>query len=274
VEGTTVSEEESVGLSTSFSIGYQYENDLFGIGFSAKTSFESSFDYYAAKSKSITTYHARTTGDGIDKVVFTTIPFDVYYYTVVSSPESADVGEVVTVNLPRESKDLGTSIEFFNANNGNNFDIDEEILKHTAGDVWSYPTAGEKNAIMDAAEEEIMGFVYRLESNEAMSVENTGDMTLGISIADVDESGTSMSFGTTFEWEAMAGGATVGGSIGFQYGHSYSISNEKETYYEGTVAGLDNEHFPDYAYDVGLFVYPYTYRGQTFMVINWWTEQW
>ncbi|MDJ0766656.1 MAG: hypothetical protein QNJ97_27025 [Myxococcota bacterium] len=101
---------------------------------------------------------------------------------------------------------------------------------------------------------------------------NTGSITLGISIATTAGVGISMGFSTTLNLGANIAGVSLGTSIGFQYGHTYSISIREETSFRGTIEGLDSAYFPEHAYDVGLFVYPKVYNDQTFLVMNWWTE--
>ena len=80
------SSERSMGVSVGFSVGYEWENDLAGAGGSAKATFEAQFDYYANQSKTRESWYSHTTAPGEDKIVFSTVPFDVYYYTIVSSP--------------------------------------------------------------------------------------------------------------------------------------------------------------------------------------------
>ncbi|MDJ0761744.1 MAG: hypothetical protein QNJ97_02050 [Myxococcota bacterium] len=273
--GTTVSERESLGFSSSLSIGFGLGQDLFGIGLGLSTNlyFRSYIDFFATRSLSLTLSFAYTTGAGMDKVVYTTIPYDVYYYEIVSSPEPENVGEIITVNLPRKNKAIGASIDFFNQNNGHFSDITREMIGHTAGDVLSYPTVDEKNEIMNEAEQETLDYTYRLESDEAMSVGNTGSITLGISLAASVGAGVSMGFSTTIGLGATIAGISLGTSVGFQYGHTYSITIRGETSFRGTISGLDSAYFPEHAYDVGLFVHPKIYNDQTVLVMNWWTEE-
>ena len=111
-----------------------------GIKVTSKTkrTFKASMDWTATASASIETTVSYSSGPGEDKVVFSSVPFDVYYYEVISSPDPKAVGETITINLPREPQTFSVSRTFFNDNNGEAMDIDERILPHTIGDPWSY----------------------------------------------------------------------------------------------------------------------------------------
>ncbi len=47
-----------------------------------------------------------------DAVVFTVIPFDVYYYKVVSSPDPADINKTVSINVPRKLSTYKVPVDF------------------------------------------------------------------------------------------------------------------------------------------------------------------
>ncbi len=270
-QASTVVEGQSLGVSIGFSVGFEYESDLFQSGVSAKTTFEAAFDFYANQSKTLETYHSDTTAPGTDKVIFTTVPFDVYYYTIVSSPRASEVGKRVTVNLPRQPQVTGSSIEFYNAHNGGGLDVDARILMHTAGDVWSYPSVDDRNRLLSEAEQKSPG--YQRLWNGPAQVRESGSSLLGLSTKQGSARGASMDFSTTFEFEGKTGGATVGTSVGFHYGHSWEFSSEQGAVFEGSVGAIPAPAFSEWAYCYGLMVYPQVLAGQRFVVLNWWTQQ-
>ncbi len=270
--GSTITREQSLGFSVGFSVGFSFEDPLFSSGFSAKTSFESAFDFHASQSSTVETYHSYTTAPGQDKVVFTATPFDVYYYTVVSSPDGDDIGRTVTVNLPRSPQMQGTSIEFFNAHNGGAQDVDEAILGHVLGDPWSYPTIEERDTILTEAERSTPGYARLW--NGPIRVDESGSNSLGLSTSSGSARGASMDFSVTFEFETTTpGGATFGSSVGFHYGHSYEFSTEEGAFYEGTVGAIPGAAYAEHAYCYGLMVYPRSTAGQRFVVVDWWTQR-
>lgn len=271
--GQTVEEEQSLGFTTGFSVGYEADFGIFG-GAEFTMTVEQSLDFIAGKSATIEKYHSYTTGPGEDKVVFTTVPFDVYYYTIVSSPAAEDVGRRVSINVPREPQTLSTTREFYNAHNGGSLDVDHTVLQHTPGDVWSYPTRAERDRLLGAAETRESS--YRRLWNGPMTVgEGSGYETLGISTTQGSSRGASMEFSVEFEFKAKSpGGATAGTSVGFQYGYSCTYSTEDTAFFEGTVGNIPAPAYTaENRYDFGLFVYPEATGGQKFLVMNWWTEQ-
>ncbi len=270
-ENNAVVLTKSLGFKVGFSVGYEYESDLFQTGVSAKATFESAFDFYTTESRAVETSVSYTTAPGADKVIFTTVPFDVYYYTIVSSPRPTEVGKKVTLNLPRKPQMMGTSVEFYNAHNGGGLDVNTAILKHTPGDVWSYPTIDDRKRLLSAAERDTPGYLQLW--NGPVKVDESGSNGLGINTTQGSARGASMDFSTEFEFEVKAGGATVGSSVGFHYGQTYETSTEQGAVFEGTVGAIPGAAYAANAYCYGLMVYPQVLQGQRFVVLNWWTQK-
>jgi hypothetical protein len=109
-----IEKTETTGFSVGFSVGYENE-DPFGISKSSfKVTVENDMDWISSRSSEIEKYIAYTSGPDEDKVIFTAVPFDVYYYTVISSPDSAEVGNTLSINVPREMQTLAVSRTFYN----------------------------------------------------------------------------------------------------------------------------------------------------------------
>jgi hypothetical protein len=259
-----VEETESTGFSVGFSIGYEYE-DPFGISkASFKITVEESLDWISSQSSKIEKYIAYTSGPDEDKVIFTAIPFDVYYYTVISSSDPSEVGEPMTINVPREMQTLSVSRTFYNSKNGDKPDIDNRVMNHTIGNVSSYPSIAERNALL-ASE--------GLYSTDSPVGVGSGSITVGIRTTQGQGTGTYSDFSVKVESEVGSGGFTVGASAGFHYGHEYTVTNTESTMYEGTVGDIPDAHYtPDKAYIFGLFTYPIEHQGQAFTVVNYWVE--
>ena len=257
-------ETESTGFSVGFSVGYEYE-DPFGVSkASFKITVENSLDWISCQSSEIEKYIAYSSGPGEDKVIFTAIPFDVYYYTIVSSPDPSERGNPMTINIPRKLQTLSVSRKFYNANNGDHPDIGETVLDHTIGNVWSYPTLAERDVLL--ADEGL----FSMESPVGVG---SGSITVGIRKSQAQGTGTYSDFSVKVESEVGSGGFTVGASAGFHYGHEYMITNTESTIYEGTVGDIPDVYYnPDKAYTFGLFAYPSEHGGQAFTVVNYWVE--
>ena len=219
---------------------------------------EESMDWISSQSSEIEKYIAYSSGPDEDKVIFTAIPFDVYYYTVVSSPDPSEIGKPMTINIPREMQTLSVSRTFYNTKNGDKPDIDGQVLNHTIGNVWSYPSLLERNALLTN------DGLYSIDSPVDVG---SGSITVGISTTQGQGTGTFSDFSVKVESEVGSGGFTAGVSAGFHYGHEYTVTNTESTMYEGTVGDIPDTHYSaDKAYIFGLFTYPFEHEEQTF---NW-----
>jgi hypothetical protein len=259
-----VEKTQSMGFSVGFSVGYE-SSDPFGIySASFKVTVESAMDWISSQSTEIEKYIAYTSGPDEDKVIFTAIPFDVYYYRVLAAPDASDVGKLLTVNVPREMQVLSVNRDFYNKHHGAGPEIDQRVLGHTIGDPSTYPGKSQRDTLTRN------GGLYSMVS--AVGV-GSGAITVGVQQSETEGHGTSFDFGVTIETEVGAGGVTMGSSFGFHYGYEYSVSNTEATIFEGTVGDIPAESYSgERAYSFGLFSYPLSLDGQQFTVVNYWVE--
>lgn len=215
-----------------------------------------------------------TTGPLEDTVVFSTIPYDVYTYTITSHPNASLMGEKLVVSLPRSPVTLQVERSFYNANvvHGGP-QIDESVFQHTVGDPNTYTTAAQKDQILAAYD--FFDFdTWGFEHGPATVGEGGGNTTLDINVA--QESGFGVGVGLDFEFEMKAtAGVVVGGfTVGVSTESAFQIIHGEESNYTGTVANLPPEHFAQNYYDWGLFTYTHDSHssGQHFEVINYWVE--
>jgi hypothetical protein len=261
---TGVESSSSIGFSVGFSIGYEWE-DIFGISkVSFKMTTTQAWSWMSSSSMEVSRSIAYNGGPDEDKVIFTAVPFDVYYYTILTSPNPEDVGNIMSVNVPREMQTLSVEREFYNSNNGDAPDVDETVLRHVIGDVDSYASPSERDALLEE---------WGLVSGESPVGVGSGSITVTVDLTEGQGSGTSYDFDFTIESEVGLGGVTMGMSLGFQYGYEYWETNSESTFFEGTVGDIPSASFtPDLAYTFGLFAYPFEHEGQKFTVVSYWTE--
>ncbi|HEY0469748.1 MAG TPA: VCBS repeat-containing protein, partial [Polyangiaceae bacterium] len=98
-----VSKENAVTLSASVSVGVSFEDRTFTqsaieIEATATVAATATRGTSYSLEKSVTF----TTGSMEDGVVFTTIPYDRYTYTIISDPRPELVGQTTTISVPRE----------------------------------------------------------------------------------------------------------------------------------------------------------------------------
>lgn len=265
--GSEVEKEKSIGFSVGYSIGYE-SSGPFGLwSASVKMSFESSFDWTATQSVSIDeSYTYSTTNE--DKVIFTAIPYDVYYYSVIQAPDPDMLDEVITVNLPRKPVTLPVERTYYNANNGQALDIDSTILTHSIGNPMSYPT--ENMATQLTA----LGGGEGILSTSMLTVgQGSGYTSIDMSVVNANGSGFAFDFSVTIEAEGGAFGFTAGTSAGFHFGESYSITTSEGMLYGGAVSNIPSEHWdPAMSFSWGLFSYRATLGSEKFVVVQYYTE--
>jgi hypothetical protein len=261
-----VEKTESTGFTVGFSVGYESE-DPFGISKSSfKVTVESAMDWISSRSSEIEKYVAYTSGPDEDKVIFTAIPFDVYYYTVVSSPDPSEVGNTLSINVPREMQTLSVSRTFYNERNDGNPDIDGRVFSHAIGKVASYPSDVERDTLLAS------GGLCCSTPPPTVGV-GSGYTTIGIRTSQGQGTGTYNDFSITVESEFGLGGVTFGMSAGFHYGFEYTVTNTQSTYYEGTVGDIPAVNYTTgMSYSFGLFTYPCSIDGKTFTVVNYWVQ--
>ncbi len=255
--------DDTAGFSVGFSVGYQTDFLFGSASFSVEV--DRSFDYTAFQSHSFETSLAYTTDGGQDLVVFSAIPFDVYYYTIVSSPTDAEVGQKFTLNIPRKPQVISSDPDFFNERTGpNGLKIDAALLGHTLGDPTTYPTKADMTAISQQPSALV---------GDLASVPQSGTQTSSIDNTSSSGYGAEMDLSVTYSWEVSAKtGPTVGGSVGFNYGHSYQITTSTTTTFSGTVGAIPKQNFADHGYGWGIMAYPQSLGNERFVRLDYWVE--
>ncbi len=203
-----------------------------------------------------------------DGVVFSSIPFDVYRYTILSHPDPELVGKEVTISLPRSPITVKVDRKLYNQSTpADAIKIDDSILQHTVGDVSTYPTRGQKNTLLN----QFSG----LES--ALVQVDQGSLTKDVSLEVSQERTTGGRLGGSFSLDVETTGATVmaGFGIGVAENSTLKITNGTSTIYQGFVGQIpDFGDFQANAFGFGLFTYLYKdpTSGAEFEVLNYWVE--
>ena len=250
--------QSTIGVSAGLSIGYSAPS-LFGLDEASwKLSFETSFDSISDHSVELEQTQTWTAGSE-DAVVFHVIPFDVYYYKIMSSPDPTDVGNLVTINVPRALNTYKVPVALYNATILNGAQVGPDVITHTVGDPSSYPSV---NACADASNTSgkvgstsllVDGdtWCYAVDSTLHSGV-GTGSVGFQIDRTDTFAAGKSQDIAVNFETEEGVGGLTFGQSVGFHYGYSYTVNTEQSYNFAGQVGDLpDSKH----GYDFGLMVH-------------------
>jgi len=146
---TTTGTTEGYALRTeaTATVGFKAGGEVFGVGLQAEgtlTVMRAASEQYE-RSYELTKTVTYSTGSMDDAVVFTTIPYDRYTYTILTNPDPELVGTQVVVSLPRKPITLIADRDYYNAHVVEGAtQIDDNYLHHVAGDPTSYPTTAEK----------------------------------------------------------------------------------------------------------------------------------
>lgn len=267
VSGTTTV-EQVLSVSASVSIGVNIDGGVITQSeLELRATMTATASQIQGTAYTLTQSVAYTSGPLEDSVVFTTLPYDVWTYTVVSHPDPAMVGQPIVVALPREPITLIAEREFYNSCLEEGVEpIGENVFQHTVGDLSSYPTVAEKNAIL--------GMYGGLQNGPQSVGQGTSQTELGLAVGEEYTSGQSLELGYEVSVEATAGTVLVGFSVGASAEDTLLVTSGTETSYTGSVGSIDAEHFAENLYSFGLFtyVYPDPITGREFEVVNYWVE--
>ena len=232
-------------------------------------------------------------GPGEDAVIFTSMKLDRYSYTLIrnTTGDSGIVGELIEIRLPRSTDVRILARNYYNASlTDNAYRIDENVFQHNPGDISSYPTASEKDIILDR-ERSILEDARLVQFEKLVSpkfdvVEALGGLEVGpvlvgqgggstdLSLEYTETSGKSnaLTVGTSFEAE-VAYGAKFTVEVGVEVGRTMSISHGNSALYSGSVDSIDEDLYVDNVYGFGLFSYLKRLGDYEFEVINFWVEE-
>ena len=261
--GSTTEHSNSLGITFGMSYGLGLSGGLTQSSFEAKAALEGSVNYFWGTSQETINAQAYQTSAGKDLVIFTSIPYDVYYYDVISSENPDAIGKTVTVNVPRKPNIHHLEREFYNEHNGKNLDI---VLGHTPGDPFSYPS--------NPSELTRSGGIH-LVSNTPMTVSGSGEIfTQTVQRTNSSTDGVTGEIDVKFETEAVVVGVLVGSSFGFHYGHEFSITVSDSTIIEGAVGDMFQEQFDlEKSYNWGVFLHEFQKDNIKFPVVNYWVTK-
>lgn len=212
-----------------------------------------------------------TSGSLEEAVVFTSIPYDVYRYDIVSHPDPELVGKQVVIRVPREPVTMIAERTFFNAALPSDATpIGANVFDHEPGDVSSYPSASRKNALRS----QYGGFAGLgfIEFGPTGVGQGSGDTELQIAVSNEISAGGSLGIEYEKNVETTAFGVVGGFSVGYGAEAALSITSGSQTTYTGIVGSISASDFAENAYAWGIFTYVQGLGGQEFKVINYWVE--
>jgi hypothetical protein len=277
-KGSGYGNESTIGVSAGVSIGYEAPNVFGTTKASWKLSFGFAMDWISTTIVSLTETKTWTAGNE-DAVVFQVIPFDVYYYRVVSSPDPADFAKPLSINVPRKLSTYKVPVSLYNASILNGPTIPATLLNHEVGKPATYPkvnacagaTGGGKFGDTDYLVDKT-SWCFASSSTSHVGV-GTGSVGFTISRTMMSTASVKQDYSVDFEAEAGAGGFVAGISAGFHWGYGYSVDASQSYSFAGTVADLpDTTH----GYDLGLMAHKGMLTGLNtsypVFLVDYWVE--
>ena len=272
---TTVDASLTVTVKAGVTTGFETEVNIpfvpVSAGVELKKTVTATASAWAGAAYTVEKTVTYTSGSLEDAVVFTSIPYDVYRYAIVSHPDPEFVGKQVVIRIPREPVTMIAERGFFNAALPSGATpIAGNVFDHTPGDVSSYPSASRKNALRS----QYGGFAGLgfLEFGPTGVGQGGGDTELEIAVSNEISAGGSLGIEYEKSVEVTGGGAIAGFSVGYGAEAALSITSGSQTTYTGIVGSISAADFAANAYQWGIFTYVQDLGDQEFKVINYWVE--
>jgi hypothetical protein len=263
---TTSERERSVTFSASVSVGVNLDGGLLTQSeFTLRDTLKAAATRTQGTAYELSKTILFTSAPTEDLVVFTSVPVDQYTFTILSHPDPTLVGERVVVQYPREPVTMQAERGFFNNAVPNNaVRIDETVFQHKIGNLASYPTNSQKNALL--------GLNNGLQVGPIGVGQGGGSTEVTLQVGTAISTGGALAIGYERNVEATAGGVLVGVSIGVEAERTWRITSGQSTTYTGVVGAIDAANFAANRYSFGLFTYVHRdpRTQQQFQVLNYW----
>jgi len=258
----TVSVKAGITVGVDASVNVPFVGDV-GVEFTATVT--ASASAWAGDSYTVEKTVTYSTGSLEDAVVFTSVPYDVYRYDILSHPDPDLVGKIVVIRIPREPVTMIAERTFFNdALPDTKLVIGANVFDHTPGDPASYPDPSRKNSLRS-----LHGGI---EFGPTGVGQGTGDTELQIAVSDEVSLGGSLGIEYEAEVKATAGVAIAGFTVGYGAEAALTITSGSQTTYTGTVGSIAAADYAANAYEWGIFTYVQQVGNQELEVINYWVE--
>ncbi len=261
LSGTSTSYSQSDGMAQSFgvtssstwsvSLGFE-ASDLFDVaGVAIKGTVAGAMASTDTKSTSTTYSTVYASGPEEDVLHFQALVYRSYEYEVLSSNNPALIGNYISLDIPIGSQSYLWTADFYETNfqgMPDVYQIDPSLRAHTVGQVASYPSRSDLETLVT----DNVGWIHPGNANVS---QGSTSIQLGIALNEEMTSEEQLEQTLSAELEFKVGFLTVGGSVGTGEGEVYSVTTSSETAYTGSVGGIDQASFNEWAYSWGLAVY-------------------
>ena len=273
-KSTSQSDSNKVGFKVGFSIEYEHEfsvplTSIKIAGWGFEVSVENSFSWEFGNTKTISTSKGFVNPAGQNSVVVTVVPYEVYFYKIVSSPNKDEIGKEISINTPYPPILKQIELNYYNAHNGAYPDIGNEILPHTIGNPKSYYPYSKLTELSNCIGSDELEL-----ATDKISV-GTGGGNSEQTIDIEEETSTTFSYELSAEFKIYAsiGDWTLGVNAGLSYGYTTSTSITTGTSIAGGVPNIPIAQYNntlDYQWALAAYSYklPADDADQKFVVVT------
>jgi hypothetical protein len=266
------SQGESYERTDTFKVGLEisYSEGLSGdLGFTLEygVAVGASFAYTKSFCKEGVMSQTETTVAGEDKVLYMSVPFDVYRFRVLTSPNAAAVGTEYSICVPRQAQIRSMERTAYNELPGNPVPIPDGFQDHSAGAPFSYPTQTAMRGLLATGG----GFWDVTGKNVGRSSGSTGSA--------VEQSvtvGDGFAVGASAKIMGKAGVLwhTLGVEASFEYEWNSTVSTSSGTSVSGTIPDLPVSAPASKNYKYGIALYTKTLAAQEspVLVVSYWVN--
>lgn len=268
---TTTAKTESshtFTVSAGVSVGVSAEAPVLGktaFSIEEKATFLASFSAGFSRSVETSVERGFATAPGEDAVLISCVPFDVFTYQVVSSPDPAAVGTEFPLSVPRKVQMVPFERNTYNKLVDDADKIGADVLTHEIGKPRSYPTHAEMLA-------KVTPLPHLWDPDGAGM--GLGNSIWSTTVTQGTASSTDIGAGVdvTLEIETTTAGLLVGSSRGFGYHYQLSLSTGDSTTIQGVVPNLPvTADLTKYGYKFGVTGYQLP-KPNDFFVVTYWVE--
>ena len=274
---TGAASENSDEVKSSLILGFEAEFNLpvvgtkiGGIEFAAKMN--AAFTTSESEEITITKSDAFTLKDK-DAVVLTTVPYEVYIYTVTESDIPEQTGNQLVIARPYGNAYTAMiTLDDYEAMTANDPTVPQlrSIFKHTAGEPLTYPS--DKTQIVSNASNPFVYFGGATGSPEYIGIGSGGNTTRTVTTDTQMAQSNSLNFGFEAELVVTVLGLKIGAGFGYEHTNTTTVKVGEGHTIAGIVAGLNSiGDRPNFNWNVAWF--NYTLNGQTFPVVYYVVKQ-
>lgn len=246
-EGSSYGNEHSFNVTVSGKVGAGVSAfDLISV----EETYGSALAYTGVTAYSVqkSTSQSYSTVAGEDLVIIASTPVDLYYYEIIRSGDSSEVGKEMVLSMPRTPQTIPMELQAFNELADESTRIDAAFVGHTIGNPKTYLT---KVEMLAAADDDAS-----LVDTKGVSVGFNSSYATSEATVDVESSSSHSGAATISHSFKAAILISVESEQSFTYEYTHTTSTSDGTFIAGSSPGLPVGSASEMNYTFGVAYYP------------------